>query len=326
MILPLLLLLGSGLAEKALCEPDPAIQREIAKAREAAAGPSYEEIAAPLRELRDRFPLDLFVHHALQEAAFAHGTEGNLKALLAEYGRLRAEHPGETLYVHLSGSAMMGRGTRRAIAAMRDALALDPDFAPAHRALAEVYGSAMFGDAQQERIERARFNARCPGSAIAQRPPPLPPRSSLLSRMEPAPLAATPAEVERALQEEEARVMRMRLFDWYSPEEKQRSLGELQAAYWTGWSLIVRHHRRAGRPQLADAMLADMEERLLRLRRRPDPNFSLAARTLLGLYAEAKQAPRVSAALEKLRAVGGGTGPEQEAELAGLEAAFAASR
>jgi hypothetical protein len=297
------------------CAPGAAAQRALDALPAPAQAAPLREVVPPLRALREQFADDVFVHERYQDAVFAHGVEGELKAMLAEYARLRASHSGDPRFVYLAGRAALGRGTRRALAALQETLDLDPGFAPAHRTLAEIYGSGAFAAAEQERSGRERFLALCPGGSIARLPPALPPRSALFLRQ---PADAAPGEVERALQQDEARVLRMRLFDWYSPQEKQRALEDLQAEYWTGWAMTVRHYRRAGEPGKADALLAEMEDRLPHTR---GGSFGAAARAVLELHAEARQAGRVVAALRRIRAT---SGSAHEKEIAELEGAFAA--
>ncbi len=107
--------------------------------------------------------------------------------------------------------------------------------------------------------------------------------------------------MQRALLQDEWRALRIRLFDWYSPREQRRALHDLQAEYWQAWSVLVRHYRKKGDGAQADGLLAAMEERLLRLlRSRRATTFTLAARTVLGLRAEANQPERLRAALARL--------------------------
>jgi len=215
--------------------------------------------AAPLRQ-----PLcEPLLEERYQDTIFETGTEGHLKAMLREYGNLAADHPGEIVFEYLAGRAHLGRGTRKAIAAMERILDRDPRFAPALRTLAEIHGSAMFGDPVKERAEREQFAALCPGSAIAHRPAPLPERSALVEAAE-----ATPEQIGLALQADHARLLRMRLFDWYTDEEKAEELRAVQDDSWKAWRLLVAYHRRAGETAKAEALLAEMEERLGRTQKR----------------------------------------------------------
>jgi len=268
-------------ARQPLCEPSPEVQRAIEEvAPSAIAHDDLERTSGALRALRERFPGDLFVHLRLQDAVFDGGTEGNLKSMLREYQLLAADHPDDTLYEYLAGRAHLGRGTRKAIAAMERILERDPGFAPALRTLAEIHGSAMFRDAAKERREREAFGPLCPGSRIAQRPSPVPERSPVFDLRE-----ATPAQIGRALQADHARLMRIRLFDWYGEERKAEELRAVHADAWKAWRLLVEHDRRVGELARADALLAEMEERLVRLREHKDPLHSFAAGIVLALRA-----------------------------------------
>ncbi len=326
-----LLVAAQALGAEDLCEPGLQARRAIDEAV-AAAGPAaaVDERIAALRAVRDRSGRDLFVHLRYQDEIFERGIEGHLKDMAEEYLQLQAEHPGDPLYLYLSGRAFEGRGTRRAIATMEEVLALAPGFAPAHRTLAEIYGSKAFRDRRREADERRKFAAACPQSAIERRPPPPPPHSTFFARLRESRLSkeeeeAIPAEVQRALLQDEWRAMRIRLFDWYSLEEQRRELQALQAEYWQAWRVLVRHYRRTGQRAKASELLADMEERLLRLQgSRRAITFPLAARVVLGLHAEAKDWEKVRATLARLkRNLDEHPDAKRAAELARVEAAFA---
>lgn len=327
-----LLAAAPSMAAQGLCEPGPEIQRAIAEAASSVPQDArYEERMAPLRELRDRFAGDLFVHLSYQDAIFEHGIEGHLTEMLEEYLQLQSQHRGDPLYLYLSGRAFQGRGTRRAIAIMDQVIAIDPGYAPAYRTLAEIYGSKTFGDPRKERTARRKFTAACPKSAIARRPTPPPPHSTFFARLQeskltPAQEEAVPAEVERALAQDEWRALRIRLFDWYGAAYQEQVLHEMQAEYWQAWRVLVRHYRRSGQTAQADKLLAEMEERLVRLQRsRKATTFPLAARTVLGLYAEAKQSESLRAALARLRkSLDQHPNAKRAAELDRVQAAFVA--
>ncbi len=326
-----LLAAGPSLSAQDLCEPTAEVERAIGEALAAVREDTpYEERMAPLHALRDRFERDLFVHLRYQDAIFDHGIEGHLKEMLEEYLQLEAKHAGDPLYLYLSGRAFEGRGTRRAIAIMEQVLALDPDFAPAYRTLAEIYGSNAFRDRRKEAVERRKFAAACPKSAVARRPTPLPPHSTFFARLQETRLSpqqeeAIPAQVHQALLQDEWRALRIRLFDWYTADEQQRTLQGLQAEYWHAWRILVRHYRRTGREAQADELLAEMEERLVRLQTsRRATTFPLAARTVLGLHAEAKQWQNLRTVLARLKqSLDDHPDAKRAAELARLLAAFA---
>ena len=268
-------------ARQPLCEPSPEVRRAIERAAPAAISEEdLERFLGSLRALRDKFPADLFVHLRIQDAVFDAGTEGHLKGMLREYQNLAADHPGEILDQYLAGRAHLGRGTRKAIAAMDGILEREPTFAPALRTLAEIHGSARFADADRERREREAFAALCPGSAVARRPAPLPGRSALFD----APFA-TPDQIGLALQADHSRLMRVRPFDWYGDETKAQELRAVQADSWKAWRLLVEHHRRAGDAARADALLAEMEERLARLRQHDGALYSRAKEIVSALKA-----------------------------------------
>jgi len=330
----LVLLAAAGpLSARELCQAGAGLQREIDQALAAAPqSASFEERVAPLRELREKHQGDLFVHLVYQDLFFEQGIEGHLKELMEEYLRLQVQHEGDPFYLYLSGRTFEGRGTRRAIAILQQALALDPGFAPAWRTLAEIYGSTAFRDRGKEAEARRRFLAACPGSAIARRPLPPPPHSTFFdrlreSRLSPPEEEALVAQVQAALLQDEWRALRIRLFDFYPPAEQQRVLHDLQAEYWRAWSVLVRHYRRTGEKDKADELLADMENRLVRLGgSRRAPTFSLAARTVLGLYAEAHQPESLRAALARLRqSLNERPDAKRAAELARVQAAFASA-
>ena len=66
---------------------------------------------------------------------------------------------------------------------MNELLEAHPDFAPAHRTLAEIYGAEAFRDAQRERSERQKYLAACPEGTFTRRPPSVP---SVTPRLEQA--------------------------------------------------------------------------------------------------------------------------------------------
>jgi hypothetical protein len=320
-----------SLAAQELCDPGAEARGAIAQALASAPQDApLEERLAPLRALRDQLERDLFVHLGYQDAIFDQGIEGHLKAMLEEYLRLQAQHPDDPFYLYLSARAFEGRGTRRSIAMLEQVLALDPDYSPAHRTLAEIYRSRRFRDRAKEAAARRRFHAACPGGIIARRPPPLPPHSTYFARLresKPTPELeeAIPAEVQKALQQDEWRALRIRLFDWYEPAEQQKALHDLQAEYWQAWRVLVRHYRRTGQQAKADELLAEMEERMVRLQQsRRATTFALAARTVLGLYAEANQSDNLRAALARLQtSLHEHPDAKRAAELARVQAAFA---
>jgi len=119
--------------------------------------------------------------------------------------------------------------------------------------------------------------------------------------------------------------MRIRLFDWYSQEMKARELLDAQAEFWKAWRMTVEHHRRVSDLAKADALLAEMEERLVRLQRDPrSALYRLAATTVLGLYADGKDPQRLRDAFDRLRrSLGETPNPARAEELDRLQATLA---
>jgi len=131
-----------------LCEPSAEVQRAIDEAvPPAPLEADFERALSSLRAVRERFPKDLFVHVRYEDAVFDGGTEGHLKGMLREYRQLSADHPEETHYEYLAGRAHLGRGTKKAIAAMERILERDDAHVRRHPALDRE---------QQRRTSRAR--------------------------------------------------------------------------------------------------------------------------------------------------------------------------
>jgi len=282
----------AGQAE--FCGPAAEVRAELEKA---AALPvtdpvAFDQNVAPFQELRERYPEDLFVHESYQDAVQRHGIEGHLRHLTEEYQTLALQHPVDLMYRYLSARSTIGRSTISAIQQMNEILAENPNFAPAHRTLAEIYGAETFRGPRKESIEREKLLALCPGAIIQQRrPAPLPDPSPLIERAEqmlarnvdPDTVARTALDGLRA---DEWRLQRIRPFDWYSVEYKRKSQRELQALYWRVWALQVRCYRKAHQPEKAGELLATMEQRAVLLRSQSDPSYADASLTLARLRAE----------------------------------------
>lgn len=290
-----------------LCEPAAEIRAELEKAAAlpVADPTAFEQIVAPFQALRERYPGDLFVHERYQDAVQQYGIEGHLRQLTQDYQNLTLEHPGDLMYRYLSARSLIGRSTPSAIHHMNDILAERPDFAPAHRTLAEIYGSETFHDAEKEKIEREKLFSLCPGAALARRPAPLPEPSPLIERAEklllqdgePSGVAAMALEGLRA---DEWRLQRIRPLDWYSVEYKRQSQRELRAEYWRVWSLQVRCYRKAHRLEKAAELLGAMEQRAT-LPASSDPGYWDALATLARLYAEGGQKAQATQKLDGLQ-------------------------
>jgi pentatricopeptide repeat protein len=274
MLVRTLLLVALGLNCKAACEPAPEIQAEFQKAAVIAAAvadpfAAFDKAAAFLG-VRDRHPDNLFAHERYQDAVNEYGIEGHLRLLNQEYQELDVKHPGHPMYHYLYLRTLAGRGTFGAIQGLNDLLASHPDFAPAHRTLAEIYATEAFRDAEKEKLERARYRAGCPGGKLTNWPPPIPDPSPLIDQAERS-LAegADPEHVIamtiQGLKEFEWRSQRIRAFDWYTLDYKRRDLRELRGQYWRAWGIQVRCYRKNGQLEKAEELLAAMRQRAMAL-------------------------------------------------------------
>lgn len=288
----LLLLLTPAWAQVAPCGPLPEIRAQLEKTTVVVADPAeFDRSLAPLRELRQRYPNDLWVNERYQDAVRQYGIEGHLRKLTEEYQVLSMQHPDEAMYAYLYARSLMGRSTPSAIQQMTELIAAHSDFAPAHRSLAEIYASAVFRDDTKEKTERERFLALCPGGVLQQRPATLPDPSLLLYQAER--LLAQGDDPDRVagmavqgIREDEWRLQRIRLFDWHGTAYKRQVQRDLQSEYWRLWAVQVRCYRRGGQPQKAAELLAVMEQRAAALRRDSGLIYWDALVTLARLYEE----------------------------------------
>jgi hypothetical protein len=305
-------LLGSwaAVAESSFCGPGREVRFELEKA---AALPVPEPSAfarniSAFESLRARFPDDLFVHESYQDAVKRFGVEGHLRGLTDEYQTLAAEHPGDLIYRYLYARSLLGRGTYPAIQEMTEILAVHPEFAPAHRMLAEVYAIETFRDAQKERAYRGSLLQLCPGSVLSETLTTLPGRSPRLEQA--GRLSRENGDPDRVadlarqgLHEDEWRLQRIRPFDWYSLEFKIQNQRQLQAEYWRVWSLEVECDWKAGRRERARSLVAGMEQRAAQLRRAAG-NSDWDVLVILGrLYAETDQGAQAAAKVAAMREV-----------------------
>ena len=301
---------AAGRAQSAACRPSPAIGAELqrATARPVRDAADFEGNMAPFKALRQRYPDDLFVHESYQDAVQRFGIEGHLRALAEEYQGLFNAHPDDLKYRFLYARSLIGRGTPGAIQEMTEILQQNPDFAPAHGALAEIYATEAFGDVEPEKIERARFLALCPGATLTQRPYPLPAPTTLLDRAEQmlkgnADAMQAMKLAQQGIQDEEWRLQRVRPFDWYSVDYKRQLQSELQIKYWKLWSIEVRCYRKAGQAEKAAQTLAMMEQRTAAFRKHSDPVYWEALAALTRLYAEADEKEQAGQKLASLRQI-----------------------
>ncbi len=308
--LALVVLLARARAEvgpPAACEPSPGVRVELNRAAAVVEHASdFDRLLAPLAALRSRYPRDLAVEERYQDAVQRYGIEGHLRKLTEEYQVLSIQHPDDLFYRFLYARSLMGRATPTVIAQMNGIIAEDSTFAPAHRVLAEIYGSRAFYDAEKQKRERERFLDLCPGSMVQQRPAPLPEPSPRVDEAERL-LAANgdakqiAAMAERGIRDDEWRLQHIRPFDWYSVDFKRQSQRELQARYWRLWSLQVRCYRRAGEAASAAKLLAWMDQRATVLAKDLDPAWWEVSARLVVLYAEGNQREAAARTLDAMQ-------------------------
>jgi hypothetical protein len=292
------------------CQPPPEIERALQNAAAASAAVTDPfaalDRAAPFQAVRDRYPDSLFAHERYQDAIHEYGIEGHMRLLTRQYTELESKHAGDPMYRYLWLRAMVGRNTAAAIKGLDELVADNPAFAPAYGTLAEIYGAEAYRDPRKEQSEKAKYIALCPGGAFTRRPPPLPPVTPLLDQAER--LLAAGGDPDRiieitkqGLMEMEWRSQRIRALDWYSPDYKLQDARQLRAEYWQAWPIEVRCHRKAGRAQSADELLASMEQQAPVMRKNSESAYWDAIYTLAYLYVEGHEAIQANQKLNELR-------------------------
>jgi hypothetical protein len=292
------------------CQPPPEIERALqdASAASAAVTDPFAALdrAAPFQAVRDRYPDNLFAHERYQDAIQEYGIEGHMRLLARQYTELESKHAGDPMYRYLWLRATVGRSTAAAIKGLEELVADNPGFAPAHGTLAEIYGAEAYRDSRKEQSEKANYTALCPGGTFINRPPPLPRVTPLLDQAER--LLAAGGDPDRIIEttkqgimELEWRSQRIRAFDWYSLDYKRQDARQLRAAYWQAWSIQVHCHRKAGRGQSADELLASMEQQAPVMRKNSESAYWDAIYMLAHLYVEGHEAIQANQKLNELR-------------------------
>jgi hypothetical protein len=290
------------------CAPNSEIQSELQKA---AAVPAKDLVdadhnVAPFLALRQRHPNDLFVHERYQDAVNQYGIEGHLRAMIDEYQDLSQKHADDMTYRYLYARSQMGRNTPSAIEVLTEIVASTPNYAPAHRVLAEIYGSETFSDPRKQKVEQQKFLALCPASSLVKRPLPLPAWSPLMERaerlltMNSVDMDAIMRMAQQGLRDDEWRLQRIRPFDWYTVDFKRQNGRELQSRYWRLWSLQVRSYRKARQIGKANDVLAMMEQRAGAYHNSTDAFYWGVLTTLATLYAEGNQKDQASQKLKQM--------------------------
>jgi len=290
------------------CEAVPAIRAALNEAASVTVtNPTdFDRNIAPFLALRQRYPEDLFVHELYQDAVQQHGIEGHLSAATEEYQALWLNHSTDLMYRYLVARSLVGRGTASAIQSLSEIIKDHPDFAPAHRTLAEIYASEAFHNPVQEKAEREKFLALCPGSVLSQRPGPLPEPSPLADQSER--LLTENGDLNRisemaaqSARDDEWRLQRIRPFDWYSVEFKLQAQHDLQIKYFKVRAIQVRCDRKTGELEQASTLLAQMEQLAAGFRAFPGSTYWEALATLAHLYAEGNHPDQVAQKLGQMK-------------------------
>lgn len=290
------------------CATTPPIRAELEKAQSAPVpdASDFDHNIAPFQALRKSHPADFYVHLAYVDAVQRLGIEGHLRALTDEYQALANERPDSVQYRFLYTRTLIGRGTPGAIQQLQEILRQNPDFAPAHAALAGIYASEAFRDEPLERMERQKLGALCPGMVPLATQPEPPPQSNALDQAEH--LLASNGDENRAvalamqaIAADEWRLQRVRPFDWYTVALKRRIQADLQAEYWRMWGLQVRAYRKSGKLDKADATLVMMERRAAQARKDSAELRWQALGQMIRLYAEGNEKDRAVQKLDALR-------------------------
>lgn len=245
----------------------------------------------PFRVLHHRYPNEILVDEGYQDAVQCYGVEGHLKSLTEEYRILEAQHNGSQIYHYLYLRSLVGYSTPAAIQGLTEMADIDPDFAPAHLTLAGIYGSRAYQDTAKEKIERVKLSVLCPGAVPSVLPQAMPGPSLLLDLAEsldtqhgdPDRILALIAE---GISQEECRWQHIHPRDWYSLEEKRKTLQDLRGSYWKAWTIQVRCCRRAGRSEKADNLLTRMDSSSESFRSDPGHRYWDSLGSLVHLYVE----------------------------------------
>ena len=140
------------------CEPSPPVKQAL---RELPL-PSPER-GSMLETLLDRFPGDLFVNRAYQDAAGFPGSK-DFERSIARYRKLAEQQPGDSLYAYLAARALIGVQTKEAITQLEKQLNRWPDFPWPHLALVKIYQSPAFRDPNKASRHLEAFLEACPAS------------------------------------------------------------------------------------------------------------------------------------------------------------------
>jgi hypothetical protein len=285
--------------EAGLCSAAPALQAEIeaASRRKPEALSDFAANIAPFAAIRERFSLDVHAHIAYQDAVNRFGVQGQLSALIREYGGEAVSHPESAQQQFLYGYSLAGKTTEQAVRMLRHVLEIDPAYAPAHRALAGIYSSERFRDDSAARSAQAAYRSLCPDGALQKRPEPLPEiRDGIQEAREivtrGGEIRRVPDLVEEAFTARQWWLQRILPFDWYTVEFKEQAKSRVQRDYWSGWSVLVDYHSKTGATEEAEKLIGEMEARAARLKPDDAAQRWTAYSRLAGIYLARKQSDK----------------------------------
>lgn len=121
-----------------------------------------DERIAAARKVRDQFPSDYYAHRFYQDKFASDGVYS--QSIQDEYKALREAHPGDLTYQMMYARTLPGRNTREAISLLDKIAERQPDYAPAHLKLVEIYATPAFGDNTMLRAHTEAYWKACPAS------------------------------------------------------------------------------------------------------------------------------------------------------------------
>jgi hypothetical protein len=152
--------LGAQAQTKLPCEASPEVKQALRDMRQKS---GRLEIIYGYRALLERFPSDLFVHEAYQEAA-VYPSAKEREAVIGEYRSLAEKFPGNPLYEYLSARAQIGVNTKQLIPRLETLGAGVPS---AYLDLVRIYQSPNFKDPKKAQENLEAFMKVCPSSPHA---------------------------------------------------------------------------------------------------------------------------------------------------------------
>jgi thiol-disulfide isomerase/thioredoxin len=197
-------------------------------------------------------PEDAFYHR--QYRTFVERLdEAGIPAMVEKYRKLMEEHPEDSLYLYLYGTALIDRKTDEAVKLLERAIAADAKNPWPHTGLVEIYAYGRFADKAKAADAVARYWELCPGSLDSM-------ALDQTSRARPETMKSIAAGVRARL-------------------EPQTEINLMQA-YTTLWTLEL----RTVPPSKQDGLKKTIAKDLEKLRGLPDPNRQTWNQMLLNGY------------------------------------------